>query len=46
MKASINQRLKTLTADPAEALDVARNIEELVRRLVSNQGCILADQPT
>ncbi|KAK4927462.1 hypothetical protein LTR66_016285 [Elasticomyces elasticus] len=31
MKASINQRLKTLTADPTEALDVARNIEELSR---------------
>ncbi|CAG7916299.1 unnamed protein product [Penicillium olsonii] len=31
MKASVNERLKTLTADPAEALDVARNIEELSR---------------
>ncbi|CAG8270738.1 unnamed protein product [Penicillium salamii] len=31
MKASVNQRLKALTADPAEALDVARKIEELSR---------------
>lgn len=35
MKASVNQRLKALTADPAEALDVARKIEELVRCLIS-----------
>lgn len=36
MKASVNQRLRALTADPAEALDVARNIAELVSVSVCN----------